>query len=79
VKNGSYTEHGKSSSKVYTYVREDEKQKILVVCSFSEKNVKFTAPKDFDVGAAELILTNYETNESMILKPYETRVYLLNK
>ena len=61
------------------YVREDEKQKILVVCSFGEKNVTFTAPKDFDLGAAELILTNYETNEGMILKPYETRVYLLNK
>ena len=79
VKDGSYTEYGKSSSKVYTYVREDEKQKILVVCSFSEKNVKFKAPKGFDIGAAELILTNYETNDGLILKPYETRVYLLNK
>ena len=79
VKDGSYTEYGKSSSKVYTYVREDEKQKILVVCSFSEKNAKFKVPKGFDIGAAELILTNYETNDGMILKPYETRVYLLNK
>ena len=58
---------------------EDEKQKILVVCSFSEKNVKFTVPKGFDIGAAKLILTNYETNDGMVLKPYETRVYLSNK
>ena len=79
VKDGSYTEYGKSSSKIYTYVREDEKQKILVVCSFSEKNVRFKAPKGFDIGAAELILANYETNDSQVLKPYETRVYLLNK
>ena len=79
VKDGNYTEYGKSSSKVYTYVREDEKQKILVVCSFSEKNVKFKAPKSFDIGAADLILTNYKTNDGKILKPYETRVYLLNK
>ena len=79
VKDGNYTEYGKSSSKVYTYVREDEKQKILVVCSFSEKNVKFKAPKGFDTHTAELILTNYETNDGLILKPYETRVYLLNK
>ena len=79
VKEGRYKEYGKFSSKVYTYVREDEKQKILVVCSFSEKNVKFNAPKGFDIGTAELILTNYETNDGTVLKPYETRVYLLNK
>ena len=79
VKDGNYTEYGKSSSKVYTYVREDEKQKILVVCSFSEKNVKFKAPMGFDTRTAELILTNYEANDGMALKPYETRVYLLNK
>ena len=79
VKDGNYTEYGKSSSKVYTYVREDEKQKILVVCSFSEKNVKFKAPKGFDTHTAKLILTNYEANDGMALKPYETRVYLLNK
>jgi hypothetical protein len=36
-------------------------------------------PNGFDTRAAELILTNYETNDGMILKPYETRVYLLNK
>ena len=78
-KDGNYTEYGKSSSKVYTYVREDEKQKILVVCSFSEKTVKFKAPVGFDTRTAELILTNYEANDGMALKPYETRVYLLNK
>ena len=79
VKDGSYTEYGKSSSKVYAYVCDDEKQKILVVCSFGEKNVRFKAPKSFDIGAADLILTNYKTNDGKILNPYETRVYLLNK
>ena len=77
VKNGNYKEYNKLSSKVYIYSREDKSQKILVVCSFSEKETKFKAPKDFDLTKAELILNNYDNN-SMILKPYETRVYLIS-
>ena len=78
VRNGNYKEYGKSSSKVYTYIREDEHQKILVVCSFSEKSAKIKVPKGFDIKNSELILNNYENN-SNILKPYETRVYLIKK
>ena len=78
VRNGNYKEYGKSSSKVYTYIREDEYQKILVVCSFSEKSTKIKVPKGFDIKNSELILNNYENN-SNILKPYETRVYLYKK
>ena len=78
VRNGNYKEYGKSSSKVYTYIREDEYQKILVVCSFSEKSAKIKVPKGFDIKNSELILNNYENN-SNILKPYETRVYLYKK
>ena len=37
VRHGSYKEYGKHSASLYTYSREDEKQKLLVVCSFSEK------------------------------------------
>ncbi len=68
VRNGNYKEYGKSSSKVYTYIREDEHQKILVVCSFSEKPAKIKVPKGFDINNSELILNNYENN-SKILKP----------
>lgn len=78
VRNGNYKEYGKSSSKVYTYIREDEHQKILVVCSFSEKPAKIKVPKGFNIKNSELILSNYENN-SKILKPYETRVYLYKK
>ena len=78
VRYGDYKEYGKSSSKVYTYTREDDKQKLLVICSFTEKEAKFKMPKGFDSNLAELILSNYDNN-SLILKPYETRVYLIKK
>ena len=78
VKNGNYTEYNKLSSSLYTYSREDETQKILVVCSYTEKEVAFKAPKGFDVGSAQLILQNYPTTGDT-MKPYEVRVYLWNK
>ena len=78
VRHGNYVEHNKLSTKVYTYSREDDKEKLLVVCSFTDKETKFAVPRGFDLSQAELILNNYE-NDSLTLKPYETRVYLWKK
>ena len=76
VRHGEYREHQKHSGKLYMYSMQDDRQKILVVCSFSEKNVTFKAPKDFYLGGAGLILGNYPDSGDQVLKPYECRVYL---
>ena len=78
VKNGNYIEYNKCSSKIYTYSREDDKQKILVVCSYSPKETRFNVPKGFDISSGKLVLANYD-NTSLVLKPYETRVYVWEK
>ena len=78
VKYGNYTEYGKLSPYLYTYSREDDQEKILVVCSYTQKEVPFKAPKGFDLDAAELILHNYPKTEKN-MKPYEVRVYLWKK
>ena len=78
VKDGDYREHNKLSGSLYTYSREDDRQKILVVCSFTEKETSFRMPKGFDVASAELILSNYPDDEA-VLRPYEARVYLWKK
>ena len=75
VKNGNYKEYDKLSGKLYTYSREDENEKLLVVCSFHDGNVKFRAPKGFDLSTAELVLNNYADVDTGVIKPYETRVY----
>lgn len=79
VRNGNYVEYNKLSSSLYTYSREDDRQKILVVCSYTEKAVTFQAPKGFDLTSAELILHNYTNVDPAALKPYEVRVYLWKK
>ena len=78
VKDGNYKEYNKSSSKVYTYSREDSKQKILVICSYYDKATKLNIPKGFDLKTGKLVLSNYD-NFSLVLKPYETRVYVWEK
>jgi hypothetical protein len=54
----------------------DDKQKILVVCSFSDQEEKFKAPAGFQMEQASLVLNNYEHPALGTLKPFETRVYL---
>ena len=79
VKDGVYKEYNKCSSALYIYSRENEKQKILVVCSFSENSQQWKAPAGFDLNTAEQILCNYEKSDTVTLKPYEARVYLWNR
>ena len=76
VREGDYREYQKRSNKIYMYSRQNQRQKILVVCSFSETNTAFRAPKDFFLPHAQLALCNYDTVEDNTLRPYECRVYL---
>ena len=55
---------------------QDDRQKILVVCSFSRQCERWTAPSGFCLDTAELILGNYATPDATALQPYECRVYL---
>ena len=75
IRYGDYKEYNKMSSKVYMYSRSDDKQKVLVVVSFTDKKVNVKLPKGFDLESAKLVLSNYDNN-TLALKPYEARVYV---
>ncbi len=79
VRHGDYKEHFIFSSKLYTYTREDERQKLLVVCSFTDKKAVMKVPAGFDLSKAQLMLQNYADVSSRTMRPYEVRVYLLDK
>lgn len=78
VRWGTYREYGKGSKWLYQYSMQDDRQKILVICSFSDRVRPYHPPKDFHLDRGKLILCNYENPESGVLKPYETRVYFWN-
>ena len=63
------------SGKRYVYSRDDGKQRILVMCSFSKKAIPVKAPAGFDLTHAKLVLQSYPEAGNM-LQPYEARVYL---
>ena len=75
VRHGSYREFFKNSRKLYVYARENDTQKILVICSFSSKPVKLKFPRGFDSTSGKLILQN-TNNSTNTLTPYECRIYL---
>jgi len=78
VRHGQYKEYFPHSSKLYVYTMEDDKQTLLVVCSFSKKEEKLRTPSSFPLEKAKLRLSNYNDLSSK-LKPYECRLYLLQK
>lgn len=76
VRHGQYREHCRHSAKLYLYSMRDDRQKILVVCSFSKKNQPWKPPAGFFLEGARLALANYKTRVDHLLQPYECRVYL---
>ena len=76
VRHGSYREHFAVNGKVYCYSRQMPGQKLLVLCSFSDKPVALPIPKGFDLATGKRILGNYDRPCKKALRPYETQVYL---
>ncbi len=76
---GDYREHFPESKELYVYERNLDGQRLLVVCSFTEKPVGFWAPEGFDLTRGQAVLCNYAENQihgnGFTTRPYETRVY----
>ncbi len=75
VRDGNFIVYKKCSSKLFVYSRQDSRQRILVVCSFSSKKTRFSPPKNFPIDTARLPLCNYPNPTPKVLQPYECRVY----
>ncbi len=77
---GDFKLHYKNSRKLFVYERNYEGKRMLVINSFCEEPVNFTAPQGFDLSKGELVLSNYEVSDNslnnFVTRPYETRVYL---
>lgn len=76
VRDGIYREHFPLSAKHYVYSRETETQRLLVICSFSNRETRLRVPRGFDLSKARLVLKSHEKAVDGRLQPYETRVFL---
>ena len=75
VRHGTYKEYFSADPKRYVYSRQMPGQKLLVICSFSEKNEKMRVPKGFDLSKAKLVAQTHSIISDTLM-PYESRVYL---
>ena len=77
---GQFKEHFHDRKDLFVYSRHYKDQRMLVICSFADKEMIFTAPDGFNLAEGELAISTYndaKTNGNMcVLKPYEARVYL---
>ena len=74
---GDYTLLCPEDKNIFAYIRELNKDKILVVCNFYDKEVTFSFDGDFNY--ADILLSNYKDSSTLIeklsLRPYEAIIY----
>ena len=75
VRHGVYREHFRLSGRLYAYSMTGQKERILVLCSFSSRPMACPFPRGFDRKTARLLLGNYTAGAPEILRPWECRVY----
>ncbi|MFT8312658.1 MAG: alpha-glucosidase [Clostridium sp.] len=81
---GTYDLIFEDNEEIYAYTRTLEDRKLLVICNFTEKNPVFNMPGELQYSSKELVIGNYDIDESSSiesfeLRTYEARVYLLDK
>lgn len=80
VLKGDYKEYYANSKDLYVYERIYKNQRMLVICSFTEKGVAFEAPEGYDLSKGVKVLGNYESDHicgnGFKTRPYEMRVYM---
>lgn len=76
---GDYTEYLPKSEQLYVYERSYKGKKLLVICSFTEKPVRFDAPDGVTLTEQTQVFGNYDANfvisNGFTTRPYEMRVY----
>ncbi len=77
---GDYKEHNKHSNKLWVYERNYEGKRLLVIASYTDKSVRFTAPAGFDLNKGKLLISNYPDGKTVsngfTTRPWEVRTYL---
>ncbi|WP_018247496.1 glycoside hydrolase family 13 protein [Orenia marismortui] len=79
---GSYDLLLEDHEQIYAYTRNFGNQQLLIILNFSEEEVEFKLPSKINFTQQELLISNYdvkvsESIKSLVLRPYEARVYLL--
>ncbi|OMP66215.1 alpha,alpha-phosphotrehalase [Domibacillus epiphyticus] len=83
LREGSYELIMPDHPHLFAYIREDQKEKWVIVNNFFEEHVPFTVPDEWKACKSERVITNDENSPDHLsdwtLTPYESTVYRLFK
>ncbi len=74
--NGYYELLLSNDEEVFAYKRSTDEQELLVICNFYGNTIERELEEL--IGDSELVLANYDIENTNTLKPYEARMYLRN-
>lgn len=81
IRDGQYIPVNLKNNSVFSYIRKDEKQELLIVCNLSPKNIVFKIDKPLNNKKAEAIISNTGNppllSQKIRLQPCECAVYKL--
>ena len=73
---GRYREYYPKSRRIYMYERRYRGERILVVCSFADRDIRYRLPKGYAADRLEELLCNYPAEgKTGRLRPYEVQVF----
>lgn len=80
---GEYIEHMADDRDFYVYERRYQGKRLLVICAFTSKQLRFNAPAHIELERWTLELSNYDycfaIGNGFTIRPYEMRVYSLEE
>lgn len=80
---GEYNVLMEDHEEIYAYTRTLKDEMLIVICNFTSSTAEFILPKEIKYNSHKLVISNYavesENIEKLRLKPYEARVYRLEK
>ncbi|WP_434566136.1 alpha,alpha-phosphotrehalase [Vibrio chagasii] len=83
ITHGRYQDLLPEHPSVFAYSRESEEQTLLCINNYYGKGAECTLPEHFDMTKAKCLLSNYQeaddsvTSHHQVLRPYETRILLI--
>ncbi|CAH6801801.1 trehalose-6-phosphate hydrolase [Vibrio chagasii] len=83
ITDGSYQDLLPEHPSVFAYSRESEEQTLLCINNYYGEGSECTLPERFDMTNAKCLLSNYQetdgsvTSHHQVLRPYETRILLI--
>ncbi|MDP4145231.1 MAG: alpha-glucosidase [Bacillota bacterium] len=77
---GDFKDVNREHKEIYSYIRELNGERILVIVNFFGNEPVFILPEDINYEKAELLLSNYDIENAgdirtINLRPYEARIY----